>query len=82
MPKRPSQGVKNVNVELPPDLIEAVRALAEKNGRPFREEVVSALRRHLEAPPTVEVVETRPPLPAATVTRQGAGRSRASRRRG
>ena len=42
MPKRPSQGVKNVNVELPPDLIEKVLALAEKNGRPFREEVEAA----------------------------------------
>jgi hypothetical protein len=82
MPKRPSQGVKNVNVELPPDLIEQVRQLAERNGRPFREEVVSALRRHLAAPPEVEVIERAPPLPAATVTRPGAGRPRGRRRGG
>jgi hypothetical protein len=82
MPKRPSQGVKNVNVELPPDLIEEVRALAERNGRPFREEVESALRRHLKAPPKVEVVETKPALPEETVTRPGAGRPRGRRRGG
>jgi hypothetical protein len=82
MPKRPSQGVKNVNVELPPDLIEEVRALAEKNGRPFREEVESALRRHLKAPPKVKVIEEAPPLPAATLTRPGAGRPRGRRRGG
>src|SRR5262249_39264550 len=39
-------------------------------------------RRHLKAPPKVRVIEEAPPLPAATLTRQGAGRRRGRRRGG
>ena len=44
-------GVRPIYLELPPDVDEGIRALAESLGRSLKEEIVHALRRHLEAPP-------------------------------
>lgn len=64
MPQRAPSGSRGVYVALPEDLIAALRALAGRNKRPFRAEMIHALQRHLEAPPTVSVsVEVNtPPL--------------------
>lgn len=67
MPSDDRPGRKGVYVELPLDLLEAVRRLAERNGRGFRDEVQHALERHLEAPPTVRIVIDTPALAATEV---------------
>jgi hypothetical protein len=65
MPTRPSKGVKGIYVELPPALVEQMRALAQRNGRPFREEAEHAFVRHLASPPTIRVETDVPALDAA-----------------
>jgi predicted DNA-binding protein len=64
MPKPSREGWKAYNVELPEELAERVRKLGWKNGRSFRAEVVHALERHLESPPSVRVVVEVPALDA------------------
>jgi len=67
MPSDDRPGRKGVYVELPLEMIEAVRQLAERNGRGFRDELQHALERHLEAPPAVRVVIDTPALSPAEV---------------
>ncbi len=55
MPQRVPSGSRGVYVALPEDLLDALRALAGQNKRPFRAEVIHALERHLAEPPTVTV---------------------------
>jgi hypothetical protein len=71
MPTDERPGRKGVYVELPLELLEEVRRLAEANGRGFRDEVQHALERHLAAPPTVRVVIDTPDLPPAEVEVSG-----------
>ena len=51
-------GVRPIYLELPPDVDEGIRGLAETIGRSLKEEIVHALRRHLAAPPRLAT----PPL--------------------
>jgi len=46
---------------------DGMAALAEANGRTLRAEVLHACRRHLEAPPRVQVVVDVPTLPPAEI---------------
>ena len=64
MPSNPRRG-KPVYVELPPDVVERMQALCERNRRSFRDEVLDAVTRHLETPTVVTI--TRPPLPPKEV---------------
>lgn len=66
MPTTPRKN-KGTYVELPGDVIEGLKALAEGNRRTFRDELEHAARRHLAAPPRVEIIVHEPPVPAATV---------------
>jgi hypothetical protein len=51
-PKRgEKRGVVGVYVELPNAVMDAMKALAERNDRTFRAELASAMRRHLAQPP-------------------------------
>ena len=54
-------------VELAEGLDAAMVALAEANGRTYREELEHAIARHLEAPPVCRVVVDTPPMPPAEV---------------
>lgn len=63
--RQPPPGTRQVGLDLPLDLIDAVITLAEANGRRIRDEVIHALQRHLAAPPVVRV-ET-PDMPPAEV---------------
>lgn len=49
--KKTGEGLRALFVRLEPDVDDAVRALAEQNGRSLQEEIAHALRRHLAAPP-------------------------------
>jgi hypothetical protein len=60
MPRRIIPGTKPYLIELPPELVERVKALAKGNGRTLRLETVHALERHLADPPRVETVVTYP----------------------
>src|SRR4051812_28134102 len=66
MPSQPRKN-KGTYVELPEDVVEGLRALARANGRAMRDELEHAARRHLAAPPVVEVKVTTPPLPPAAL---------------
>ncbi len=59
MPRKPTLGSTLVQVELPTELVEDLRAVAAANGRPYKAELVSAIGRYLEAPDRIE----RPPPP-------------------
>jgi hypothetical protein len=63
MPTNRTKGVKGVYLELPPDLVEQLKAQARANGRTFRAECEHGLRRHLAAPPAVVT----PDMPTADV---------------
>lgn len=78
MPRNPSRGVSQMQVELAPDLIESVRELARGNGRTLRAEVEHALRRHLEAPPLASI--STPALPPAAAEPEGVAETRRRRR--
>ena len=65
MPKGKRTG-KGIYIELPPQLVERVKELAERNRRGFKDEIQHAIERHLGAPPEVTVRVDVPPLaPAA-----------------
>lgn len=82
MPKRPSKGVKGAYIEFVPDLLADMKALAGRNRRTLREEMESACRRHLAAPPivTLTVSEEAADLPEEEVrvpaARTAKGRAR------
>jgi hypothetical protein len=60
MPSVPRPGLKGVYVELPPALVDEVKAFGSGRGQKFRDVVEAALRRHLAYPPPIE-----PPPPPA-----------------
>ena len=53
MPARPHKGRQQYAWELPPELVEAVRAAALERGRSLQAEVARALERHLASPEAV-----------------------------
>jgi hypothetical protein len=69
MPSKPSRkDVVGTYIELDRELRAAMITLARRNARTFREEVESALRRHLAAPPVRQIIERPvPKLPPAPV---------------
>src|SRR5262249_41879175 len=70
MPKGLKPGTKGVWVELTPESISGLKALAFVNSRSFRDELQHAVSRHLAAPPARRVVVTveLPKLPPAEVS--------------
>ncbi len=74
MPKTGTRpGRKSVGLDLTPALVDQMRALAERNGRTFREEVEHAFQRHLAAPPTVRItVDVQTPPLADVVAQESA----------
>lgn len=52
-------------IELDDEVLAAMRELASRNGRTFKDEVQHACRRHLGAPPKLNI--DTPPLPPAEV---------------
>jgi len=64
----PPAGCRQVNLELPIELLEQVIELAERNSRRMKDEFVHALQRHLAAPPVVRI-ETPELGPAEVVER-------------
>lgn len=70
---RTTKGAKGAYVELPEDVLEAMKALAVKNGRSWKDELTSACRRHLKTPPVIvegpELEEER--VPAGLKPRKG-----------
>lgn len=74
MPTRPSQGLKGVYVELPPEVIDEAKQFAEKRGESFREVVLAALRRHMAYPPPPPPPPAPPPpLPEPAPFPNGTG---------
>jgi hypothetical protein len=63
MPSVPRPGLKGVYVELPPALVDDVKAFGSGRGQKFRDVVEAALRRHLAYPPPVEAPLPPPPPP-------------------
>lgn len=61
-------------LRLPAHLLGALNELADSNGRSINAELLSAVRRHLAAPPAV--IETIPPLPADPEPPSGKSRKR------
>ena len=53
MATKRTKSVKGFYLDLPTDLIEGMRELAERNGRSLQVEGEHALRRHLASPPEV-----------------------------
>lgn len=56
-----------VALDLPVELIDRLKELAGHTRRPFREEVLHALVRHLAQPPSVVYEMDTPPLQSETV---------------
>ncbi|WP_439628903.1 hypothetical protein [Gemmata sp.] len=81
MPSNPRKN-KGVYMELPPDLVEQVKALAERRGHTFKDEVIEGLRRHVAYPPPPPAPVELLPLPPVTtavkpaVTKKGKGTGR------
>jgi hypothetical protein len=75
---RRTKGTVQLGLELEPELVARMRALAEGNHRSLREEVEHAFRRHLERPPVRTYTETVPGLGAAEVVAPGGRTGRAS----
>lgn len=73
--------VKSFQARLPEALIEALAALAERNGRSLAREAESAFRRHLASPPVLSTEAEPPELPRA-VEPAPAERPRGRRRGG
>ncbi|MFO0843281.1 MAG: hypothetical protein U0797_12940 [Gemmataceae bacterium] len=71
MPKRPSRGVRQVAVELPPDLVDQFREHAQARRRTFKEELIRAMRRHMAYPEPAP--EPDPPLGPLPVPAQAKG---------
>lgn len=65
MPRK-TDGLKSLGVQVEESIAEQFELLARKNGRSFRAELESAMKRHLANPPTVTPVEP-PALPPAGV---------------
>jgi hypothetical protein len=59
---KPKTGVAQVNFELPPEMLDEVKAFAEARGQTMKFVMQRALRRHLDNPPPI-VAD--PPLPDA-----------------
>lgn len=70
---RTSAGEKGTYVALPEDLLEGIKRLAESNGRPLKDEVAHALRRHLDAPPQL-ITPAMPAVEMETPTPKKRGR--------
>lgn len=52
------EGLKLLTLEVDESLFDGVASLAARNGRSLRDEISSALRRHLHTPPVVVAVES------------------------
>lgn len=65
--------LRNFTVRISSELLLALHELAQRNGRSVNAEALSAIRRHLAAPPAV--VEAAPPMPSEEVP-QGQPRPR------
>ena len=65
MPERKRPGLKGVYIEFEEGFLAQVQDLARANNRPFKEEVMHALHRHLAAPPVF--VMTTPAMPPAMI---------------
>lgn len=59
-PSRAGRSKKGLYVDLSPEIVEAIRDLAESNRRAVWEEVQHALERHLSAPPKLVTPEIPP----------------------
>jgi hypothetical protein len=66
MPRNVTPGRKQINAEIPPELLDRFDARAKECRRSRTEELILAMERHLAAPPT-----------ATTAEAKGAGRLRA-----
>lgn len=60
MPNNPVRGVKQINVELSPEVLDRLKAFAESRGQTLRYVVERAIVRHMDSPPPVP---PDPPLP-------------------
>lgn len=58
---KPKKGAAQINVELPPEMLDEVKAFAEGRGQTLKFVVWRALRRHMDSPPPLP---PEPPLPA------------------
>lgn len=61
-PHRTPEGYRMVALDLPIELVGRLKELAGVTRRPFKEEVLPALERHLAAPPQVLYQMDTPPL--------------------
>lgn len=59
---KPKAGVAQINVELPPELLDRVKAFAEQRGQTLKYVLNRAILRHLDNPPPLL---PDPPLPDA-----------------
>lgn len=64
MPKKPTQGTKQLGAEIDAELVDRVRAFARGRKETMREVLEMALRRHLANPPLP--LPDPPPLPPLT----------------
>lgn len=60
MSAKPKKGAAQINAELPPEMLDEVKAFAESRGLTIKHVVWRALRRHLDSPPPLV---PDPPLP-------------------
>jgi hypothetical protein len=67
MPTKPKSGSAQINVELPPDVLDAVKAFAEARGQTLKYVVWRALVRHLDNPPPIAPEPRLPDAPAEVV---------------
>lgn len=60
MGTKPVKGARQVNAELPPELLDRLKAFAEERGQTIRYVIERALVRHMDSPPPLQAD---PPLP-------------------
>lgn len=80
MPKVERAGRRSVYLDMDAELHGAIQILADSNGRPFKDELEHALRRHLAQPPKRVIVETVPALDDATIEQAPAAPAPAKKR--
>lgn len=60
---KPKTGAAQVNVELPPEVLDELKQFAEARGQTLKYVIGRAIRRHMDSPPPLV---PDPPLPEAT----------------
>ncbi len=75
VPKQPTKGTRQFNVELPTELVDEFRQFCEARGEPVSNHTARAMRRHLDNPPPLPPADPPlpnvPPEPAATKPKRG-----------